>query len=126
MPRSLQLLIGPELLWLLVFGAATLLAQANNPPSKSVEAFMESMGWYIPLVALLMFGLWLVPGVEKSWLLLRCWVASLTGAHLALEKALSAHSEQGPGIGTVYIMGMILLFFVLIVGSVVVVIFFRK
>lgn len=126
MPRLVSFLIGPELLWALLLGVATLLAQANNPPSRSVEAILENLAWYVPLAALLMVGLWLMPGVAKSWLLLRLWIASLIGAHLALEKALSAHSEQGPGIGTVYIAGMSFLFFVLVVDTVVVAIFFRS
>ncbi|GAA4454198.1 hypothetical protein GCM10023189_20370 [Nibrella saemangeumensis] len=126
MPRNLSFLIGPELFWLLMLGGATLLAQANVPPSKAVEAFMENLAWYVPLAALLLFGLWLIPGVETNWLLLRVWIASILGAHYSLEKALSAHSEQGPGVGTVYIAGMSFLFFVLIVGTIVVLIFFRK
>ncbi|MBK9014406.1 MAG: hypothetical protein IPM82_10120 [Saprospiraceae bacterium] len=56
--------------------------------------------------------------VEKRWLLLRVWVACVVGGHFVMEKVMSAYSEQGPGIGTAYIMGMGLLFFVLIGGSI--------
>ena len=73
----------------------------------------------MPFVAVpLTFGLYWTPGVEHRWLLLRIWVAALVGTHYVLEKGLGAYSEQGPSIGTAYIMGILFAFFVLIVGSV--------
>ncbi|QIP14372.1 hypothetical protein G8759_17990 [Spirosoma aureum] len=124
MPRFIQLLIGPELFWCLVVGAALLLAQANVPPSKSVENIIENLHLWISCAGILTFSLWFIPGVNRDWLLLRIWIAAIIGAHFALDKALSAHSEQSPGIGTVYIAGMMFQFFVLLVGSVVVKVFY--
>jgi hypothetical protein len=42
------------------------------------------------------------------------------GGHFVLEKALSAYSTQGPGIGMGYLAGLMLLFFILVLGTVVV------
>lgn len=118
MPRFLQLLIGPELLWLIIYGGATALAKLNVPPSKTIDNLIVNSAYIIPVLAALTFSLWFIQPVEKNWLLLRVWIACLVGGHLALEKAMSAYSEQGPGIGTAYIMGMIFLIVALIAGSI--------
>lgn len=62
--------------------------------------------------------------VEKRWLLLRVWIACIVGGHFVLEKIMGAYSEQGPGIGTAYLVGMILQVFLLIVGTVIILIKF--
>jgi hypothetical protein len=113
-----RFLIGPELLWLLIYGGSALLARLNDPPSKAIDKLIENCWFYIPLLAVLSFGLWYAPGTEKSWLLLRVWIASVVGGHYAMEKAMSAYSVQGPGIGMGYLAGMLLLFVILIAGSV--------
>jgi len=46
------------------------------------------------------------------------WVAGLFGAHYALEKGMSAYSDQGPGIGAAYIAGISLAMFALVAGSI--------
>lgn len=80
----------------------------------------------IPLVLIpVTFGVYYIPGVIRLWLLLRIWIVGLVGGHYMLSKSLSAHSEQGPGVGTAYIMGMGLIFIMLIVGSIYVKIRFR-
>ncbi len=111
-------LLGPELLWLLAYAAASLVARANVPPTKALDKFIENCWFWIPLFALACFALWWVPGVEKRWLLLRVWIACLVGGHLAMEKVFRAYSAQGPGIGTAYILGMIFLFVLLVAGSI--------
>jgi hypothetical protein len=112
--------IGPELIMLLIYGGAALLAKANIPPARSLDKFIENCWLYIPLLAGLSFALWWIPGVVKDWLLLRVWLVSLVVGHFALEKVMGAYSNQGPGIGMAYIMGMMFLGFVLVVGTVVV------
>ncbi len=117
MPRILQLLFGPELIWLLFFAVISLLVKLYAP-SKSFDNFLEYFYAYVPLASLLVFALWYVPGVEKNWLLLRVWVAGILGGHYVLEKGLDAYTTQGPGIGMGYLAGMLLLFFLLVLGSV--------
>lgn len=114
----MRLLLGPELIWLLLYGAAILVAKANVSPAYSLNSFIENCWFWIPVMAGLTFALWWIPGVEKNWLMLRVWVAGLAGGLLALEKVMKGYSEQGPGIGTAYIMGMIFLFIVLAAGSI--------
>lgn len=116
----MRYLFGPEILWLILYGMAALVAKANVPPSKSLDKFIENCWFWVPLMALLMFALWWLPTVEKRWLLLRVWIAGLVGGHYVLDRVMRAYSEQGPGIGTAYIMGMIFVFVALVTGSVVV------
>ncbi|MEZ4960716.1 MAG: hypothetical protein R2830_12920 [Saprospiraceae bacterium] len=118
----MRYLLGPEIFWLLVYGGANLLAKANVPPTKPVDDFVENCWFLVPLLALLTFALWWVPQVEKNWLLLRVWIACILGGHYALEKAMSAYSTQGPGIGMGYLAGMLLLIMILIAGTVVVIV----
>ncbi len=123
MPRYLQLLIGPEFFWLLLFGIISLLVKVYAP-SKSFDNFIEYFYMYVPLVSLLVFALWYIPGIEKNWLLLRVWIAGILGGHYVLEKGLEAYTNQGPGVGMGWLAGMMFLFVFLVVGSVFVVIKF--
>jgi hypothetical protein len=114
----MRYILGPELFWMLAYGAAQLIAKANVPPSKSIDGFIDKCWFYVPLLVLVCFALWWLPMVEKRWLLPRVWVASILGGHFVLEKIMGAYSEQGPGIGTAYLVGLILLIFWLIAGTV--------
>ena len=116
----MRYLLGPELLWLLLYGAVTLVAKANVPVTKAMDRVIETSWFWIPLLALLTFALWWFPAVEKNWLMLRVWIACLVGGHYAIEKALSAYSSQGPGVGMGYLAGMLLIIGFLTVGSIIV------
>jgi hypothetical protein len=113
-------LIGPELIWLAIYCGAVLVAKANSAPTNNLDHFIENCWLWIPLLALLCFALWWMPIVEKNWLLTRVWIVSLVAGHFALEKVMSSYSNQGPGIGTAYMLGMGLLFLILLVGTVII------
>jgi hypothetical protein len=115
MNRLLHFLLGPELLWIVYYSIVALLIKLSHSPVKSMDSFWISMAYLIPLILLpLSFMLYYVPGVIRPWLLPRLWLAGVIGGHFVLSKALIAHSEQGPGVGTAYMMGMGILFFALI------------
>jgi hypothetical protein len=119
MNKLSQLLIGPELLWVFFYLVVILLIKATSSPVKAMDNFWISTAWWIPLLLVtLTFLLYYVPGVIHSWLLLRIWIACLIGGHFVLNRSLLAHSEQGPGVGTAYMMGIILLFVPLIIGTI--------
>ena len=99
MQRILPYLLGPEIIWILLFGVVSIMAKATVPPTKSMDNLLENLFLFVPLAALLVFSLWYFPAAEKNWLLLRVWVAGVFGAHYVLDKGLGAHSEQGPGLG---------------------------
>ncbi len=111
-------LLGPELFWLLLYAAAAIVEKVNKAPKFPLDSFIDTLWFWIPVVSILVFGLWWIPSVEKNWLLLRVWVFGLIGGHLVIEKALNAYSRQGPGIGMGYLAGMLFLFLFLVVGSI--------
>ena len=117
-PSLLRWLIGPELSWLLFYVLAQILAKANANPPHTLDKFLENLHLWVPLAILFTFGHWYIPAVEKSGLLLRIWIAGLIGGHLVLDAGLRGHSQQGPGIGTVYIVGWGTMLFALIIGSI--------
>ena len=119
MNKSTSILIGPEIIWIVYYLILLLVIRLTQAPNKSLDSLWIALIYIIPLVLLpLTFGLYYVPGVVRSWLLLRLWIAGLVGCHVVIGKALLAHSEQGPGVGMAYIMGMGFALFVLVVGSV--------
>ncbi len=119
-------LIGPELLWVFFYMVVVLLIKITHSPIKSMDSFWVNTAYIIPLVLIpVTFGHYYIPGVIRPWLLLRIWIVGIVGGHYVLSKSLSAHSEQGPGVGTAYIMGMGIIFIILIIGSIFAVIKFR-
>ncbi len=119
MSKLPNLLLGPELLWLIFYGIVIIVIRASGSPMKSMDGFWSSMYYVVPLVLIpLTFMLYYVPGVTRPMLLLRIWIAGLVGGHYVLSRSLQAYTEQGPGVGTAYIMGMALLLVLLIAGSI--------
>lgn len=119
MNRFSQFLVGPELLWLGFYLIVLVIIKVSGSPVKSMDGFWESTAWIVPLVLIpVTFMLYYAPGVIRDWMLLRIWVVGLVGGHYVLSKSMASYTEQGPGIGTAYIMGMGLLIFVLIAGSI--------
>lgn len=114
----LNWLFGPEIIWGLLFLLIGWMAKTNQSAPHSLDKFLENLHLWVPLAVLLTFSLWYFPGVEKYGLLLRVWITCLVGGHYVLETGLKGHSEQGPGIGTVYLVGWGMMFFALIAGSI--------
>jgi len=119
MNRVVHFLIGPELLWFLFYILALFIIRISASPVKTMDNFWVSTAYMIPLVLIpLTFMLYYVPGAIRDWMLLRIWIAGIIGGHFVLNRSLLAHSEQGPGVGTAYMMGMALIFLTLLIGSV--------
>jgi hypothetical protein len=119
MNKISHILIGPEVLWLFFYLLVMLIIKMTSSPVKSMDHFWESTAYIVPLILIpLTFLCYYFPGVIRDWLLLRIWIAGLVGGHFVLDKSLNAYSEQGPGIGTAYLMGLIFVFVVLIAGSI--------
>ena len=119
MNKLSHLLIGPELLWVFFYMVVLILIKVTASPVKTMDNFWVSTAYLIPLVLIpLTFLLYYMPGVIRDWLLLRIWIVGIVGGHFVLNRSLLAHSEQGPGVGTAYMMGMGLMFFALVAGSI--------
>jgi hypothetical protein len=119
MNKPTSLLIGPEVYWIILYVVVLFIVRFTSSPARGMDSFWISMAYVIPLILIpLSFGLYYFPGVIRHWLLLRLWIGGLIGCHFVLSKALAAHSGQGPGVGTAYIMGMGFALFALIAGSI--------
>lgn len=118
-----KFLLGPELCWLVLYLSAIAVAKSNVKPNYSFDKVIENSWLYVPVIGLLFFALYWIPGVEKKWFLIRIWLSGLILGHLVLEKLASAYSEQGPGIGTAYLLGIGMQVLALIVGSIAVALF---
>ena len=114
----MKYIIGPEILWLIVYTFAVYISKSNISPNFVWDDFIDKCWFYVPDFAILMFALYWIPGIDKNWLMLRIWVASLLGGHFALEKLMSASSHQGPGAGMGYLAGLIFTFVILFFGSI--------
>jgi len=114
----MKLLIGPEIFWSILYSLSFWVDKLNKPPAKNIQSIIESSYIYIPLLACLLFCLFSLSEIERTGLIVRIWTASLLGGHLVYDKLVRAHGEQTPGIGMIYIAGMIFLFFILLADTV--------
>jgi hypothetical protein len=122
--KIIKILIGPELYWLVLYILSIILAWANKKYSYVYDGIIENVWFYVPLLSTMIFVLYWIPFVGKNWLLARIWISGIIMGHLVFETTMKAYSSQGPGIGMGYLAGMLFLFFILVVGSVVVKIVF--
>jgi hypothetical protein len=99
------------------------ISRLNTQEPFRFDSWIEDSWFWIPVISLIQFGLWFVPGMQGPYLWLRLWVASMIGCHFVLEKILNAYSKQGPGIGMGYLAGMMLLFVFLLIGTFIVWVF---
>ena len=111
-------LLGPELIWLILYVAAIAISKINKAPSYPLDDFIDKSWLFIPALSVLVFYLWWMPSVEKNWLLLRVWICGIIGGHFVLEKTFSAYSNQGPGSGMGYLAALMFEILLLFVGSV--------
>ncbi len=118
-------LIGPEIIWILIYLALIFPAKMNWKISTSFDNFLETIWFWMPVLALLTFALWWVPSVVKNWLLLRAWISCLVGGLYIFEKTMYTYGKTGPGIGAGYLASALMIFFALVIGTITVKIKFR-
>ncbi|MBP6235392.1 MAG: hypothetical protein KA270_17035 [Saprospiraceae bacterium] len=118
--KVLKIVLGPELYWVLLYMLSIILAWANKRSNFVYDDIIENVWFYIPVISVMIFGLYWIPIVEKNWLMARIWISGIVMGHFVLETLLESYSQQGPGIGMGYLAGMLLLFFILLAGSIVV------
>jgi hypothetical protein len=118
--KIVKVILGPELCWIILYVFSSVLVWANKKTNYAYDRVIENAWFYVPLLAAIIFGLFWIPIVEKNWLLLRIWIVGIIMGHVVLETILNAYSKQGPGIGMGYLAGILLLFMVLVIGSIIV------
>lgn len=117
----LKLLIGPEILWAFFY----LITLAWSSPAIAASPARNDRAlrfvWIVPLILLPLSWLpYWTPWALKSWFGARLWLSGLIGGHFVLERGLSVHSEQGPGVGSAYIVGILFLLLIISVLSILV------
>lgn len=122
--KMVKYLLGPELFWMILYVLSVGLARSNKKFNYTFDGIIENSWFFVPLLSVLIFGLFWMPSVDKNWLLLRIWISGFIMGHFVLEKLMSAYSQQGPGIGMGYLAGILLLFIILVLGSIIVKIIF--
>ena len=92
LPRRL---LGPELYWLVVYGATRLLAVLNRPATDTGNRLLEQLGcWLLPLLSVpLSFWLFFGPhslSSSRGWTLARLGFATLVGLNACLVHLVGA------------------------------------
>ncbi len=113
MSRAFMWLWGPELYWFLFYVFTVLVARLNLPPTDLGNAWLERLGWLLPLFAVPGAFLWtygfLTPGQSRSWLTARLILACLVGLNVCLFQLIGAidyKDSRNSGVLGVWIMGL--------------------
>lgn len=114
MNRAFVWLLGPELYWFLVYLITLLVARFNLPPTMAGNAWMERLGWLLPLVAVPGAFLWSYglppPGQSRGWLMARLVLATLVGLNVCLFHLIGAidyKDSRNSGVLGVWVMGLL-------------------
>ncbi len=119
-------LLGPEIIWMLFYIILIFPAKMGWEISSGFDNFLETIWFWMPVLALLTFALWWLPTAEKNWLLLRVWLTCFIGGLYIFEKTMDTYGKTGPGIGTGYLVCAMFIFIVLVIGSIIVKIKFKS
>ncbi|HLF62161.1 MAG TPA: hypothetical protein VI603_00305 [Saprospiraceae bacterium] len=104
--KILKYLVGPELLWLLACLWASTFKKANVLHEGHYNQIIENWATFLPVIMLVLsMCLFAIPVIPKKFLLLRIILVAIIGTNFLLEYTLNAHTEGGPGVGTIYIVG---------------------
>ncbi len=123
----LRYVAGPELIWLLACLGAGYFKRANILREGYYNKFIENYAIWIPIFILtLSMMLFSFPAIPRKYLLLRICIAALIGTHFFLDTFLKAHTEGGPGVGTIYIVGIGLILVAILVAVILKFIFIKS
>jgi hypothetical protein len=109
MNRVLPFLLGPELYWAATYTIVRMATRRNLAPDPAVTDWLDRYWAVLPLIVVpLTFGLFLVSGVSRWWLLLRIDLAIAIGLAMATTyycEGMTYHQPSaGPGAGTAWMM----------------------
>ena len=113
-------IIGPEIIWLISYWMIILPAKLKVTIPKAWDNFIETIWFWMPVFTLLNFILWWIPAIEKHWLLPRVWITALIGGFFLFENITNAYGKTGPGIGTGWMVCIMLMLLVLIAGTIII------
>jgi hypothetical protein len=125
MPNMSQYWLSPEGCWATLLLLFRLLISWNILPSKVGEGVILSSWAWVPLFALATLGCYFFPFAIKKMFLTRAFFAGVICGHFLLDMLTSAYPDQGPGIGTTYLVGIIFILAALLVGCLAMSFFWR-
>ncbi|GAB3543639.1 hypothetical protein [Spirosoma fluminis] len=119
--------LGPELVWLLMLAITALLVFRNQPATEAGNLQLEHIGWFLPIVGVLLsfVSLAWAPG-SPWWVLARIILAGGIGIMLVpacLCGGIDYGDSRNSGVGSGYIMFVGLGLMTLFVGSCIAVLF---
>ncbi|MBA4853911.1 hypothetical protein [Emticicia sp. BO119] len=125
--KIVKYLIGPELLWLLVFIGIKYFGRYNISTQGKYNDSIENMAYVLPLVVILacmsIYGIAVAP---KEYLLIRIIIVSLIGSHFVFSYCAGSHTAGGPGAGMIYIAGICFTLLLLFIAGLVKLFFFSN
>jgi hypothetical protein len=104
------LLFSPELIWLVLLMIAKMVARLNLQYQGKWDESITHIWWIIPVMSWIIFSIFNGMKVEVPYIHLRMWVSGVVFGHLILITLIESITEQNPGTGTIYILGMIVIF----------------
>ncbi|HEX5625285.1 MAG TPA: hypothetical protein VFX48_04645 [Saprospiraceae bacterium] len=101
-------LLGPELIWFLAYAGSKILGRMNHQQQGRFDAFIENKTMLMPLLLVtLCMLLYKIDMVPQRFLFLRIALSSVFIGHFFMEAWANAFSRQGPGSGTMYMVGIL-------------------
>jgi hypothetical protein len=128
MNRIASYVLGPELIWAIVYALTALLVSRNNPPTLAGNQRLELIGWFLPVVSTLLAftPLWWAPGNRWLWLLRIVVVGCIAIVVVValLCGGIDYKDSRNSGVGTAFVMFVMLGYMVLWGGALVATILF--
>ena len=128
MNRYLPYAAGPEMVWALLYLATVFLVLRNQPPTTAGNQQLELVGWFLPLIGVVLSFVTLVwaPG-NQWWWLARIALAGLVGvcvvtAHLC--GGIDYGDSRNSGVGSGFVLFIALGWLALFIGIVIATFFF--
>ena len=108
MNRYAAYALGPELVWVLMFGITALLVARNQPPTLAGNQQLELIGYFLPLAGVIVSFVPLAwtPG-SPWWWLLRIMLAGLVGVFTVTNHlcgGIDYNDSRNSGVGTAFVL----------------------
>ncbi|WP_254560812.1 hypothetical protein [Dyadobacter diqingensis] len=118
--RLVTYIAGPEVSWFLIYGFVLFLGSQNQPPTYSGNLRLENMSWLVLITAIVISFipfLWIQE--NRGWLTFRTGLSGLAGIFFISTKlceAIKYNDSRDSGVGTLYVMLIMLGFVILSLG----------
>lgn len=120
MNRYSTYILGPEMIWALLFVVASFLVAHNQPPTEAGSARLESLLWFFALGGILVSFAplaWTTSGTW--WMLLRIAVAGIIGLCVVVTRlcgGINYGDSRNSGVGAAFVLMISLGLMLLLIG----------